>query len=402
MAFQVSTSDKATQARELLERRFDVGQAQQDALIKRVADTHIIDKLVSPKATAFSVIGKKPKLQYMQPPAGVSAKNPAQLFLAIPGDAYGIHPHALSQMCKVAGIPKTYINRLLADEAEEWEHRLFEHNMNTLFHHGKYLDRSRKQTRFLHRIVGNEVRGFLSRNFNRHLASLPLLGGFIDACQGVAAKPVEASTSDVRFHLKCFLPYVFEPVEGEFVAFGATWSNSDFGAGRLQVALSTLRISSGTTAVLDDIMSRVHIGSVIQDSDLEISDATAAKEVDTQVSAIQDAVKTQLAPEAINRMVDIIAAAHEEQIPWRRLRGELGRLLQKQEIENVKKLLESAEDSIIDLPPAGRTSGGDPIATRWWASNAISMLARNEPSADRQNELQQLAGELIGKKVSAA
>lgn len=382
MTYNISTSKKTSLAQERLEARFNIGQREQDKLLEQVANMHIRDRLVPPAKMRFHT-DKKPMLFYGIDQAGVD-----------------IHPHALGQMCSVAGITKTYVNRLLSGEA--WEQELFDHNLNTLFQKGTYLDRARNPTKFLHRLVGNELRGFLSRNFNRHLASLPLLRGFVQSCAQVGARPVEATTSSVRFSLKCYLPHVFEPVPGEFVAVGGLWSNSDFGSGRLKVALSTMRISGGTTAVLDDVMSRVHIGSVIQDSDLEVSDETAAKEVDTQVSAIRDAVLSQLAPEPVNRLLEVIAAAHEEHVPWARLKGELSRLLQKTEMADVKKMLETGLDDIVDLPPPGRTEGGDPIPTRWWASNVVSWMASKEQNPDRQSDLQQLAGEILGKNRSAA
>ena len=70
------------------------------------------------------------------------------------------------------------------------------------------------------------------RNFKRNLATAPLIKAFVEQCGTHQAGPVEATATDVKTVLKCMLPYVFEPVDGEFVAFGLTFCNSDFGAGR--------------------------------------------------------------------------------------------------------------------------------------------------------------------------
>lgn len=380
MSYNTATqSERAQRARQRLENKLRLGEESQNRLLEQVAATHIIDKLVPPK-----------KIHIL-------CQGPGTPHVAI-GDSpldrmFDIHPHALGQMCSVIGFPRNYARRLR--QGADWEKALFDHNMNTLFHEGTYLDRRKNTTKFLMRFVNEELRGFLSRNFNRHLASLPLLRGFISACGQVGAQPVSATTSAVSFSLKSFLPYVFEPVEGEFVAFGAAWSNSDFGSGRMKVALTVMRITSGTMSVLEDALSRVHIGSIIQESDLEISDHTAAKEVEAQVSAIHDTVSQQLAPEPVNRLCTAIAAAHDEQVPWHRIKAELGRLLQKKELEDVKKMLESGEDDIVDLPPPGQTDSGVPIATRWWASNVVGWMAEREQNPDRKNDLQQLAGDLL-------
>ena len=377
-----TTGARAKKAADRLEHRFKLGEDQQQKLVEQVAQLHIRDKLVPPA-----------RMHLLCP-------QPNQVRISYsPDDDKGIlvHPHALGQMCGVAGIPKLYVNRLI--KGFDWERSLFEYNLTTLFTKGLYLDRSRNPTKFLHRLVGSgpeaELRGFLSRNFNRHLASLPLLRGFVMACREVGAQPIEASSSAIRFSLKCFLPYVFEPIPGEFVAFGVVWSNSDFGAGRLRVSMSVMRISGGTTAILEDSMSRVHIGSVIQDSDLELSEETAAKEVDTQVSAIRDAVLSQLSPDPVNKLLTALEKASEEQLPWHRLKSELGRLLQKSEIEDVKRMLETGIDDIVDLPPPGMDANGTPIATRWWASNTVGWLASREQNAEKKADLQTLAGSLL-------
>ncbi len=380
--FNNATGKRVLSAEQRLEHRFDIGEREQNKLVEQVANLHIRDKLVPP--TRMYLLCPKPG----QVRISYSTDDPKGIL---------VHPHALGQLCGRAGIPKVYVNRLI--KGQDWERSLFEYNLTTLFTKGKYLDRSGNPTKFLHRLVGSgeeaELRGFLSRNFNRHLASLPLLRGFVMACREVGARPIEATASAVRFSLKCFLPHVFEPIPGEFVAFGAMWSNSDFGAGRLKVSMTLMRISGGTTSIVEDSMSRVHIASVIQDSDLEVSDETAVKEVDAQVSAIRDVVLSQLSPDPVNKLLVALEKASQEQLPWHRLKTELSRLLQAGEVNDIKEMLETGIDDIVDLPPPGKDKEGNPIATRWWASNTVGWLASREQNAERKTDLQQLAGSLL-------
>lgn len=381
MSFDVSTSEAAKAARHILESRLQVGKARQNEIVNAVASTHIRDRLVPPKKMSImcSFPGK-----------------PQVFYDAGSADVAFIHQHALGQLASVAGIPKTYVNRLV--NGSDWERNLFCYNMNTLFHEGEYLDRQRNPTKYLHRLVGSgentELRGFLSRSFNRHLASLPLLRAFVESCNEVGAQTIDGTASPVRFSLKMFLPHIFEPVPGHLVAFGESWSNSDFGAGRMKVSMSCLNIRAGTMATLEDSMSRVHLGSIIQESDIEVSDQTAIKEVEAQCSAIRDVVREQLQPEPVGRMLALIAAANEEQIPWNRIKNELGRLLHKSEIEDVRKLL---DDTIDELPPVGRAADGSPLPTRWWASNVVGWLAAREVDPDRREDLHQLAGDILVK-----
>lgn len=379
-----SESKRVAAARERLEQRFNMGHKAQAELVNAVANLHIRDKLVPPDKMGFMCHSGSAFVRYDH------------------GEPIRIHPHALTQMASVAGIPKLFVNRLINGQA--WENALFSHNMSTLFGKGTYLDRKKNPTKFLNRLVGTgegqEVRGFLSRSFNRHLASLPLLRAFVMSCGEVQAQPIEAAVSPVRFSLKMFLPHIFEPVDGEFVAIGQCWSNSDFGAGRLKLSLTVLRVSSGTASVLEDTLSRVHIGSIIQDADIELSEDTAIKEVEAQASAIRDAVHGQLAPGPVNQVVAAIRAAQEEAVPWHRIREVLGRILSKKEIENVKSMLETGISDIVDLPPPKMTAGG-PQATRWWAANMLGWLSSKEVDADRRIGMQEIAGEIIGAQVSA-
>lgn len=381
---QARDTRRAQQARDRLETRFKLGEREQQQLLQRVAKQVITDRLVPPHRMFFLWGGGGLRVAY-----GDASK-----------EYMPIHGHALTQMCAVAGITKIYVNRLL--KGERWERELLEHNMNELFHKGKYLDRRKQPSKFLSRSVDNQVRGFLSRSFNRNLASAPLLRSFIQACDQAGAKPAEAGSSPIHFSLKYFLPLVFEPVDGEFVTVGSTWSNSDFGSGRMRVAMSAMRISSGTTSILEDAISRVHIGSIIQESDIELSNEASQKELAAQQAAVKSAVQELLQPENVNRLLTLIRMAHEEQVPWHKLKDELGKLLQKKELDTVEEMLRSNADDIIDLPQPSFDDDGEPVANRWWASNALSHLAAKEGNAERKKDLQLGAGTLLGKTKGTA
>ena len=393
---------KSKQAKNRLEHRFKLGEGEQARLVKQVADLHIRDKLVYPQAMLFVCKDETVYVHYaslvrLQQRLG---RTPSEIEIrddALKRDGYKIHPHALGQICGVASFPRIFARRLRQGAA--WEKILLEHNLNQLMHKTKFLDRRKQRAKFLQRIVGDgptaELRGFLSRNYNRHLASLPLLRGFMVGCNEVGARPIEATTSAIRFSLKCFLPYVFEPVDGEFVTFGVTWSNSDFGSGRMKVSMSAMRVSSGTLSVLEDSLSRVHIGSIIEEADLTLSDEAMAKEVDAQVTMIQEVVTKQLSPQPVNRLCDAIRIAHETQVPWFKIKSELGKILQKKELENIEELLKRGSDDIEDLPPPGVATNGSPIPTRWWASNVVGWMADREQNPDRKSDLQNLAGSVL-------
>jgi hypothetical protein len=357
-----------------LQSRIDLGKKEQQVIIDQVIAMVIRDKLVAPSATKFEVVN-------------------GQLTVVYPSEQCTIHRHALNQLAAKVELPMFYASKLHdgLQDASFWRRELLAYNLRELYSKTAFRDRT-EQPRFLHRIVGTELRGFLSRRFNRHMASAPLLRSFLDTCKEMGAEPVEAVVTDVRFGMRCFLPYVFEPIPGEYIAIGVDWSNSDFGAGRLSVSICLWMVNNDRSAVLDQSISRVHIGSIIDDVDVEMSDGTYLKEAEAQAMAIADTVRSQLSVENVERIVEAVGDAREEDIPWYKLRGQMSRFLSKKEFEDLKSCLDA---EVIDLPSVGRDDQGRPLANAYWAMAALSKLASKTDDPDRKVVLQHAAGSLI-------
>jgi hypothetical protein len=195
----------------------------------------------------------------------------------------------------------------------------------------------------------------------------------------------------VKIALKCALPIVFEPIKGEFVCVGVEWINSDFGAARNRVALVVWMPSNNRFAVLGDTLSQVHIGSVIEESDIEVSEETSQKEAEAQASAMNDAVTQQLSDEKVERLLNAISDAHASDIPWHKLKGYLAKFVGKKALESLEQAF---KEEVVDLPPL-RHVDGEIRPTKWWASNALSWLANRTEDADDRLALQHAAGTFI-------
>jgi hypothetical protein len=285
------------------------------------------------------------------------------------------------------------------EETDEWKRKLLVHNLNDLFHQPNWRDPSGAPVRFLHRLVNGELRGFLSRRFNRHIASALLVRAFVETARREGAKPIDAIQSPVRFTLKFLLPQVYEAFPGEHVCLGVEWGNSDFGSGKHTVSQTLWRVHSSAGVVLDDAISRVHLGSVIEDSDIEMSDETAKKEVEAQKSAINDAVVHLLSQRTIERILTALKEARDQKIPWAQLRGQLGQFLGKADVDWLKHTLDMKGAGIVDLPPISYDPDGTPIANAYWASSAVSLLASRADNPDRKLELQHAAGQFLEKSL---
>jgi hypothetical protein len=381
--------DDFTEAEQRMHKRFLAGEREEGVLIEQVARNVIVDKLVPPHSMMF--------VWY--------APNGLRLEYG-PLKQVTLHRHAFGQLCSKVKMPMDYANRLQTAGDDDQERLAYgsqlARDFNGLYHIPKWSD-GKGPVRFLHRVVGDELRGFLSHKYNRHLATAPMLRTFVDVCRGTGARPIDATTTDVRVSLKYLLPKVFEAFPGEVVCFGSEFGNSDFGAGRLTVRSTIWRAGSATSSVLDEVFGKVHIGSVIEDSDLEISDDTAKKEVVAQQGAIRDAVIQQLQEKTIERLLKAIRLAHEEEVPWSRLRPQLAKFLSKADQDWMESLVKGSATNIIDLPPIHRTFPDD-LATPniYWASACIGALADKSEDPDKKLELQKEAGRLLEGAIRAA
>lgn len=373
-------SNKAKHAKERMDSQVRTGVERQKRIVAQVSAMVITDALVEPSIMTFHYDKK--------------------LSVVIRDKPFWVHSHALSQMSAVLEYPKAYLSKLQKGVAnippKDCQNKMVD-DLNWHATNARLKDRRGNPAKHLVRSVDGEIRGYLSRSFKRHLASKPLMRAFLAACTQAGLQPVDGHASPVRVNLQCMLPYVFEPYAGEFVGIGVTWTNSDFGSGKMKVSMSLKRINGESSVVLNDAISEVHIGPIIEEADIEMSDETHKAELDAQRKAINDAVIGQLQPDKVQKLLDAIKAAHEEEIPWDKLKYDLSRLLQKKEMGEVRELLLNRDDGYEELPPVKFDDDDDPVPTRYWASSVLGKFAERERNAERKKELQELAGVILGK-----
>lgn len=303
-----------------------------------------------------------------------------------------IHTHALGQLCDLFGLPRVYAGKLNVSSKERWSRALLAHNLNVLFKNQRFLNRKKQPAKFLHRLVGDELRAVLTQSYNRHLLSATMLQPFLAAIKEAGVEPAKATITDMRVHLQCYLPYVFEPIPGEYVALGTSWSNSDFGQGKLKISHSVMRLNGSGDLVTDDSFSRVHLSSVVEETDLQLDDLVAKKELETVAAATMSAVREVMKPEQTKKVLDAIAAAHDEKIPWSKLKEHLSRFLSKKEISTVENFI---KESITDLPPAGLDSAGQPLLSSWWGASVLAHLSEKATDGTESMRLKQAAGTFL-------
>jgi hypothetical protein len=301
---------------------------------------------------------------------------------------FGIHRHAYAQLAQSAGIPKRYADLLVDDGQSD----LLSNNFHRRF---EYLP----HTTHLVREVNGRIFGWLSRNFKR-FDTAPLLLAFIKECSKYGAVPTSAHYMEVRTHLRMVLPYVFEPVPGEAVAFGATFTSGDFGGHsyRCQVFLERLLCLNGMMG--QDGLRKIHLGKKIEEDTVQ---NTRIIELETElvVEKTRETIKRFFHPEYIQSRLDTIKDAHEKRINIAEAINDLAKRarLTRDEAKRATELYATAD---LQLLPSvsGQTAPGE--GSVWRLSNVFSLLAAESDKPERGLELQDLAGEQLGLTRDAA
>lgn len=286
------------------------------------------------------------------------------------------HPHAFAQIVQRAGVGFAYADGLR--QGASWRPELLQHILSEHYRHDRAC--------YLMREVAGTTRGFLSDRYKR-LDSRPLLESFGEACTAMGLELYEGVASDVRTAVRAIRPVAFEPVSGEALAFGLSWSNSDYGAGVYSIMLFTLRLRclNGMTSVSDDdeVLRRVHLGRKLS-ADVELSAATLAHETRAMASATRDVVRSLMSPAALDRRCRVIRDAASREVSFSAALRQARNVLSKKDTERAQAMFEG--DDVVMLPP-GRTM--------WRASNVFSWLANETDDADRKLALQAAAGAIV-------
>lgn len=299
------------------------------------------------------------------------------------GPSFTLHRNATRQVAQKANMPLKFVD-YLADSGMNDE---LAFNFNRLFHSNQspvHKDSEEKDSRYLLRQVGGEVRGFLSDKYRR-LDTPQIVESFIDAYQKFDAVPVRSKYMDTRFSLKVALNRVLEPYPGEVIMYGLSFGNSDYGNGAISLRDYVLRLVCINGMTGEEGFRKIHLGARLGD-DLRFSQNTYELDAKTISSAVRDVVGTLLAPEQVGNRVRLIRDAHEKKIDADLELNGLRKAskITKSESEGVAKIYTSAD---VEILPPGNSA--------WRLANAISSFAK-ETTPERAEELEVVAGHISG------
>jgi len=382
MTYDAATSSPAS-VRLKLERDMSTGVLEGRKLFEKLQSTMIVDRVASTSCMRFEP-AKAPH-------------TPSQYYIRNPRseteESYTLHSNAMGQMAKQVQIPMIFVNTLT--DGEDWERRELSDLLTERFNKLTFKQRGGGPPRFLNRIVGGKVLGFVSRVFRRYLTTRDMIQAFAQAATKLEAKPVEVIATELRCELKMYLPYVFEPVDKEYVAIGVVFSNSDFGRGTMRLSLCARRISSGTTQVLGEVLGESHgHGKAVGETDITLSKEAIEADIKAHKLKIRDTVNELLNPDSVNKVLASIRIAKNKDLRWDQVKDKLGKILRVKELEELEKVIMGSEEDVFELPSIPVDEDGYIQPDAWWASNLAGALADKE-EGDRKTDLQKLAGTFL-------
>jgi hypothetical protein len=367
--YSAALDETAKRFKAQLEAQIHKSQGSALSVIEKIQNETPVDRVVHSKAFTFALEEADDNAPSLM---GIKDRKAKGFFME------PLHRHALAQVAERAGMPETYLNRLLA---RPYGRQLVIDNLTTIY-------QKEEPSKYLVRSVGDEVRGVLSDSFRR-MDSRPIIEAFAGECQAIGAVPVEGIAGDLRWSLRAILPMVFQPSKKvgseEFMAFGLALANSDFGVGALSLRIFALRVVCTNYAQLEESLRQVHLGKRLSDN-IEFSEETYQLDTRTQVSAVKDLVRGSLSPAKVNETVALIGKALEERIDPKKAWEELPKQgLLKGEVEKVKEIF---NDGGVEMLPAGTT-----VAR---LSNAIGWFAKQpDILPERRLELETIAGQIL-------
>jgi hypothetical protein len=377
------------EAEEHLNKQIQIKAASAANVIERVLGTQLVDRVVPSTGIRFSF--KTDTVKVATADGEIEQSKHTVLMSTKAHNAKNafsepMHKHALMQASARAGVPETFVNRMLE---KPYGGSLVCDTLNTIY--GKEAAEN-----FLVRANDNQIRGVLSDTFRR-MDSRPILEAFAETCKGLGAIPIEGIGGDLRFSVKALIPRVYvvgkKAGNEEVFAFGASLSNSDFGCGALCLQFFLWRIWCSNTSTREDSLRKVHLGKRLSE-DITYSQETYDADTKAMSLAVRDHVKGVLAEPRVEEALVQIETAMDTVIDPKKFferGGELERLkLSKGEIAAARETFNNGDITVL---PRGTN-----VARM---SQAVAWLAQTVSSAERRLELERVAGVIMERPVEA-
>lgn len=322
---------------------------------------------------------------YIVPSRHLSFENNGSVSMGFSDNRIGLHRNAVKQLSKRFGINVADSQREVA--GDDWERQAFIDRMNT-------YKTNAPEKNLLVRKVGGEAKAVLSDRYRR-LNTAAIFLSFMQAAQATGSVLVDANHGDLKDYLEVIHPEVVEiPTEKNgmiYTAFGAQIRNSDFGASKLELRMYQMNIVCLNGMVSKSMISDVHLGSQIDQSDNVLFTAeTMDADTNARALAVRDIMNSIYSVENLTRERQRIVDASAIELDY------------TQEIKKLPKmgLLQGEADAVAKtLMNNNPDDGVQGANTLWKLAQGMTSVANKTEDKDRKRELQDVASSMIAEYV---
>jgi len=289
---------------------------------------------------------------------------------------WGIQDLAHTQIAEFSGIPVRYYDRMRSEAPE-----LLARNVNHWLH-------EKKAPRMVRTLDGN-VRAFLSNRYLR-MDHTQMMNHVLPVIAETEAQIRSAEVTPTRLYIKTVIPKMEGEVKkGDIVRFGAVFTNSEVGLGKVKVEpfIERLVCLNGLILARSDFgfFERTHLGGE-QDLTVEGGNIFASDtlEADSQATwlKVRDIMRTFLNPKRMEDMLELLRASMDQ-----RIEGDIPGAVKV--ASKALELTQEEESGVLRY----LISGGD--LSKWGLANAITRAAADSTSYDRATEIEAAGGNLL-------
>ena len=284
--------------------------------------------------------------------------------------------YAHGQIAEHMKIPRAYYKRMQLESPE-----LLARNVNT------WMEKQPKGTKRLVRVLDGKGRAYLSDRY-LPIDNWDTLNALLPSLQDAGCEIVSAEVTENRMYIKAITPRITGEIKvGDKVQGGLIISNSEIGAGRVEVSPLLYRLVCSNGMIVPDMsLKRHHVGRRVAEEDLTVngiySRETIAADIATFLLKARDTVRAVLDQTVFD---DVIKRT-------RRAAGEV--------IEDAEECIEDVTNR-YGLSDEERTAlfnnflgGAD--NSRWGLVNAVTLTAHHDVTDyDRSVELEKIGGEIL-------
>jgi len=296
--------------------------------------------------------------------------------------------HAHGQIANHTGIPKRYYDRMVLDQPDLWAE-----NVNTWLHEEK--DKPEKR---MVRTIGDSVRAFLSDRY-RTLDNYELSEALFPILAEKEVEIVSADVTETKMYIKVVDPKLrgrvnwgeghnFGRAADDEIIWGATISNSEVGAGSLQVSTMTLSSWCSNLMIVGKEFRKYHVGRAIDDTGAYYKDETRQADDRATFLKLRDTVDHALTEVSMNAHIAKVSEAAQTPI-----NGDPVKVVEK--LAKKMRTTEEEQGSIL----RHLVEGGS--LNKWSLANAVTRTAEDARSYDRATELESAGMAVVELSPSA-